>query len=189
MIIGIQNGEMNPYATKAFDFHFKNNRDLRPPRFAVQLTLFNQEFSLSTEEPALLKNLSSRGAFIETQPTVQGKIIDLEFSFPGQKINYQIKAQVTWSRDRNQSKNKPTGMGVRFLEFNQGTEQELINHLKYWGELRKPSPRIFPLPTGTHQTRPGCTGMPPNTMLMMYLTFEDNEIEEAIDFFLQKILF
>ena len=107
----------------------------RPPRFAVQLSLLNRE--ANTKIPAYLKNLSFKGGFLETIPMTHKKTMDLEFAFPGHKGHFHITARVIWCRQVNEtSKNKPPGMGFEFLSFKKGTEEELSNQLRYWGEIQ-----------------------------------------------------
>ena len=161
---------------------------LRPPRFVVQLALLNQE--MASQFPALLKNLSAHGAFVETIPSCKGKVIDLEFSFPGQKNHFHITARIVWSRTVNETnKFKSPGLGVEFLCYNQGTKEDLENQLKYWGELALISESDLHIPALLTEPHTGCLGRPANTDTMIFFsTLDDNEIDDAITTFMSNTL-
>ena len=71
--------------------------DQREVRYGVTLPLLNKRFAI--HHGAKLRNLSTTGAFLETVPERVDRILDLEFSFPGQKNSFHVTARVLWARD------------------------------------------------------------------------------------------
>lgn len=107
--------------------------DARRKRYVVELHLVNKRFAPRVD--ATIRNLSVQGAFLATAPELIGRIIDVEFAFPGQKSPFHVTARVIWS--------EKAGMGVRFLRFLRGTQEDLEHALSAWAALQTPQPPIL----------------------------------------------
>ena len=157
----------------------------RVKRFAIQLPLRNKTFT--PQIPAQITNLGPMGAFLETVPEREGRIVDLEFSFPGQVGSFRVTGRVLWSRGgkgANLEKGQPMGCGIRFLHFNQGSPEELKTLLEAWSELNEQAQAahlkvVAPEPSEAAQEALEIVSIPWN--------FHETEIDAALSpFFPEK---
>lgn len=145
----------------------------RPPRFSVQVMLKNS--------PGIIRNLSARGALIEnlnaSLPSL-AQCFEVEFAFPGQRTHYIVSARIV-------RRDSQTGSAaLQFLSFQEGSEEDLLNDLIYWGELSRSTGELFSV-----TPPPGCHSMNRQAELMpFFCTFDDREIDRALDGFMRHIL-
>lgn len=69
-------------------------------------------------------NISPGGMFIRTyEPQPQGTVLDLEFSLGDGFELINGRGEVMWNRIRDDSPERPAGMGIRFLELSEGSKE------------------------------------------------------------------
>lgn len=85
-------------------------------RFGVEL-----DVSIGSEHnfyAGLVENMSVGGVFIATHNLKPiGTVIDLAITLPDSDTTLNVRGEVRWLRDYNESSNVSPGMGVRFLEL------------------------------------------------------------------------
>ena len=81
---------------------------------------------------AYTDNAGRGGLFIRTvNPLEVGQRFPLELQIPGNSESLQIVCQVVWTRKQaEETKDKPAGMGVKFLEMSKQDDQALKQYLK-----------------------------------------------------------
>lgn len=79
---------------------------------------------------ALTENASSRGLFVSTEnPLEQGEHLQIELQLPGLEDPVKVKGQVIWTRAKTGETDKPSGMGVKFVEITKEDKQILKKYL------------------------------------------------------------
>lgn len=106
--------------------------DQRRIRITTHLTLVAKRFNPSV--PAHITNVSVGGAFLETVPEREGRIIDITFSFPGDPRVFSVTARVMWI---SQGSKQPPGFGIRFLRFHSGSAAELQEIISEFNRVEK----------------------------------------------------
>ena len=162
--------------------------DNREGRFSVNLPVNNKRFS--PKNPASIRNLSLNGAFLETLPIREGRIIDVEFVFPGYSPGFHVLARIMWCRRTPVGAPKgdlPMGMGIKFIRFIRGKKQELKELLKNWQELHSmdasghlrllgPKPPSNPPEKNSYPDEVPCQ-------------FGEKEIQTTLDAFIETMIF
>jgi len=107
-------------------------QDQRRLRLNIHLPLAAKRFNPSV--PAHITNVSTGGAFLETVPEREGRIIDITFSFPDDPRIFSVTARVTWI---SQGEQQPPGFGIRFLRFHSGSATDLQEIISEFCRIEK----------------------------------------------------
>lgn len=77
-------------------------------------------------------NFSEGGIFLKTRKALQlGTIINFDFSLPDTAKIYHVKAKVVWKNtDNGPIKELGQGVGIEFIDMENGTRQEIANFVK-----------------------------------------------------------
>lgn len=80
---------------------------------------------------AYIGNLSGGGLFIKTTKSLPvGTLSDLEFTLPDSNQVIRTTGEVAWIRSKDESsENKPTGMGIQFIDMNPENKKLLQDYI------------------------------------------------------------
>jgi uncharacterized protein (TIGR02266 family) len=99
-------------------------------RFAVDI-----DVTLGSEHnfyAGLAENLSAGGIFIATHLVKPvGSKIELSICLQGASVAVKGIGEVRWVREYNEANNVPTGMGIRFVELEEGSVEAITKFLGY----------------------------------------------------------
>ena len=98
-------------------------------RVPTQLAAFIH--SGSGRKPAGVYNLSTRGAYLETpRPNGIGATVQVELLMLDASIHVHAEVVTTNVPGNLRKANRPTGMGVRFLEVGDEEEEAIAKHIE-----------------------------------------------------------
>jgi len=103
----------------------------------IPVTYASEEFA---EIRAIARNISAGGMLIETPfPPALGTEVRIHFQIPDSQASIMVRAEVknhyVFNYSENGDPKVARGMGVRFLEFVEDSEQEMRSSLARWRTL------------------------------------------------------
>jgi len=101
----------------------------RPRRLAISLPVTYDNLGMFLDSEIM--NLSKGGVFLKADiPLPLRSHIDFQFSLPDESRVVKATGIVVWSRKYSKEKNKPSGMGVQFLDISTDDIEAILDYIE-----------------------------------------------------------